>query len=242
MDPRIDIYRIFHLNPGDVFVLRNAGNLYTSDVMRSILLSIIKFKVKFIIILGHLDCGMTKINLKELREKLPNDFLKKLSRNYSEILLELQNFFKPFDNEIRNVIEQVNELNKITNFFPNLEITGMLYDTKTGWIFTSEDFKNLLITQNHLKIYKGLLYEKDQKLSKFLQSTINHESKGAIDEIQVNELPIEEETEFPKIEEKNVAVKENLGFEIKMPKIQVPKIFTPKIYIFKPKIKETIKK
>ncbi|MFW9785498.1 MAG: carbonic anhydrase, partial [Candidatus Heimdallarchaeota archaeon] len=26
MDPRIDVHRIFQLKPGDVFVLRNAGN------------------------------------------------------------------------------------------------------------------------------------------------------------------------------------------------------------------------
>ena len=34
MNPRIDIHRIFQLNPGDAFVLRNAGNQYTEDVLR----------------------------------------------------------------------------------------------------------------------------------------------------------------------------------------------------------------
>lgn len=242
MDPRIDIHRIFQLNPGDVFVLRNAGNIYTPDMMRSILFTIIKYKIRIIIILGHLDCGMTKINLKELREKLPNEFLKKFSSNYSEILLELQSFFKPFDNEIRNIIDQINELNKITNFFPNLEITGMLYDTSTGWIFKSEDFKDLLITQNHSKIYKGLLYKKEQRLLEFLDSTINQESAEIIDEIQVNELIVEEETDFSKKEEKDIVTNEHTRFPIKMPKIQVPKIYIQKVNIFKPKIKETIKK
>ena len=40
MDPKIDIHRIFQLKPGDVFVLRNAGNVYTQDMLRSILISI----------------------------------------------------------------------------------------------------------------------------------------------------------------------------------------------------------
>ena len=104
MDPRIDIYRIFQLNPGDVFILRNAGNIYTQDVLRSILITIFKYEIKYIIILGHLDCGMTKINPVELRKKLPSEFLSRLSSNYSELFSELINFFKPFENEVSDEV------------------------------------------------------------------------------------------------------------------------------------------
>ena len=40
MDSRIDVHRIFQLKPGDALVLRNAGNQYTEDVLRSILIAI----------------------------------------------------------------------------------------------------------------------------------------------------------------------------------------------------------
>jgi len=106
--------------------------------MRSILIAIYKYKIKYIIVLGHLDCGMTKINIKELRQKLSNEFLKRLSINYSDLLSKLYNFFKPFDNEIRNIIKQMNDLQEIKVYFPDVEITGMLYDIKSGWIFRNE--------------------------------------------------------------------------------------------------------
>ncbi|MFX0103918.1 MAG: carbonic anhydrase [Candidatus Hodarchaeota archaeon] len=246
MDPRLDIHRIFHFKPGDVFVLRNAGNIYTLDMMRSILITIFKYKIKFIIVLGHFDCGMTKINLKELRDKLPNEFLKSLSIKYSELLLELKNFFKPFDNEIRNIIMQINKLQKIKTFIPDIEITGMIYDTRTGWIFKSDDFKDLLIDKNHFKIYKGLLYEKVERFSKFLEedNSIYQKSKELDDEIQVDDLM--------ELEEKNIGPIENdklqksididyARFQIRIPKIQGPKIYIPKVNIYKPKIKETVK-
>ncbi len=245
MDPRIDVHQIFQFNPGDVFILRNAGNVYTQDMMRSILIAIHKYKIKDIIILGHLDCGMTKMNLNELRKQLPNKFLKRLSLNYSDLLSRLYDFFKPFDNEIRNIIEQINDLQELKAFFPDIEITGMLYDTQTGWIFKSEDFKDLLIKENHFKIYEELLYEKKQNLSKFLEVNNNKISKENVDEIQDNELNLQQENDYPEIEETNIeniradelqksVDNENARFQIIMPKIQIPKIRIPKLKIHVP--------
>lgn len=244
MDPRIDVHQIFQFNPGDVFILRNAGNIYTLDIMRSVIIAIYKYKVKYIIVLGHLDCGMTKLNIKELRQRLSNEFLKRLSINYSDLLSKLYNFFKPFDNEIRNIINQMNDLQEIKAHFPDVEITGMLYDIKSGWIFTKEDFRDLLIEENHSKIYSGLLYEKNQQLSKSLKASdvIKQASEGLVNEIQVNELNLQEENDFLEKAEKII---EGIGddkfqkavddekdlFQIKMPKIQIPKIFIPKLKV-----------
>ncbi len=246
MDPRIDVHQIFQFNPGDIFILRNAGNAYTQDMMRSILIAIYKYKIKYIIVLGHLDCGMTKINIMELRKKLPNEFLKRLSINYSDLLSKLSNFFKPFDNEIRNIIKQMNDLQELKAFFPDVEITGMLYDTQTGWIFTKEDFRDLLIEENHFKIYKGLLIEKSQRLSKFFEVNNNKVSNENVDEIQVSNLNLQEKSNSIEIEEKNIATieidelqksidNENDAFKIKMPKIQIPKIYIPKLKVHIPR-------
>ena len=95
-DPRIDVHRIFQLNPGDIFVLRNAGNLYTQDTLRSILLTIYQYNIKYIIILGHLDCYMTKIKLLELKQKIPYEFFSYKSRENSDLFSEVRDFFKPF--------------------------------------------------------------------------------------------------------------------------------------------------
>ena len=93
MDPRIDIHRIFQLDPGDVFVIRNAGNLSNQNSLRSILLAIYQYNIKYIIILGHLDCGMTKINLLELKKNVPYEFLPYSSKRNSDLFTETKEFF-----------------------------------------------------------------------------------------------------------------------------------------------------
>ncbi|MFX0023987.1 MAG: carbonic anhydrase [Candidatus Hermodarchaeota archaeon] len=256
MDPRIDIHQIFNLNPGDVFILRNAGNIYTLDMMRSILITIHKYKIKYIIVLGHYDCRMTKINMNEFRQNLPNDFLRRLSINYSSLLSKLFDFFKPFDNEIRNVINQINNLQEIKALYPYIEIIGMIYDVRNGWIFTQEEFRDLLITENHTKIYNGLLFEKNQQLSKYFKSdnsVQNQVSSESVDETEVNEMCLQKNLDPQEIEESRKRVigngelqksieNENVIFQLKMPKIQVPKIYIPKIKIYKPKIKNLKRK
>ena len=165
MDPRIDIFRIFQLNPGDLFVLRNAGNSYTQDVLRSILITIVEFEIKYIIVLGHLDCGMTKINLEELRKKLSYKFLSSLSTNDSEIFNELSNFFKPFDSEVQNIVDQIKTLEIVQDFYPEIEITGMLYDVNEGFIFEYEKFKDFRTIEDFRKSYKEILTKKKIQLN-----------------------------------------------------------------------------
>ncbi|MFW9999639.1 MAG: carbonic anhydrase [Candidatus Hodarchaeota archaeon] len=247
IDPRIDIHQIFQFNPGDIFILRNAGNIYTIDMMRSILIAIHKYKVKHIIVLGHLDCGMTKINIKEFRQNLSNEFLKRLSINYSDLISKLYNFFKPFDNEIRNTIQQINALQEIKTYFPDVEVTGMIYDIKSGWIFTKEDFRDLLIEENHTKIYSGLLYEKTQRLSKFIETSnlSKQETELVVNAIKNSDLDVLNENDFLEKEDINIedtndddfqnAVEDDEdGFELKIPKVQVPKISIPKLKIYIP--------
>ena len=248
MNPRIEIHNIFQLYLDDVYILRNAGNICTQDMMRSILIAIHKYKVKQIVVLGHSDCGMTKIDMIEFRKNLSTKFLKLLAINYSDLLSKLYDFFKPFDNEIRNIIQQMNDLQEIKAYFPHVEITGMLYDIQSGWIFTKEDFRNLLIDENHSKIYKRLLYEKNRQLSKFLETKddIRQSIEVQFKEIQTKELDLHEENEVLEIEEKNVEVigdnelQETVDdnseiFQLKVPKIQIPKIYIPKLKIHIPR-------
>ncbi len=232
MDPRIDVNQIFQFEPGDVFILRNAGNVCTLDMMRSIIITIYKYKVKFIIVLGHFDCGMTKINMTELRKEIPYEFLKQLSTRYSDFLSNLNDFFKPFDNEISNVIHQINDLQIIRPFFPDVKVIGMIYDTQTGWIFKQDDFRDLLINENHSEIYDKLITEKKQQCSKFFEAKdINLEEKEIFDESKHKE-----EFELLKVIEPNITIsREDSELQLSMPKIQIPNIYIPKIKIHIPR-------
>ncbi|MFX1574208.1 MAG: carbonic anhydrase [Promethearchaeota archaeon] len=242
MDPRIDIHRIFQLNPGDLFILRNAGNVFTLDIMRSILLAIVNYKIKYIIILGHLDCGMKKINLTELRMKLPSEFLSRLSKNNVNVFSELRNFFLPFSNEIKNIIEQIKSLQTVQDLFPEIEITGMLYDTNTGWVLNYDEFKDLDSLENFNKIYEGIIEKKIQQLNKHLE-----ELKKELDENKINEevilneeknsIPIEED-DLLKVQDdefQSLLKKTSNRLQLTPLKIQVPKIHVPKLKVHLPK-------
>ena len=247
MDPRIDVHRIFQLNPGDVFILRNAGNIYTIDMLRSILFAIVKYQIKYIIILGHLDCGMPKINLAELRMKLPSKFLSSLSRNYSDLLPRLRDFFKLFRNEIINIKEQIKSLEKIKDFFPETEITGMLYDVNTGLIFEYDIFKDYRIAENFKEKYKEMLIKKKVQFTDFLdkfeeENVSIDDSKDLSQEGQLNEVEISAISERTEENKDNLIITQE---EIKryhyddmqtfIPKIKVPKIQFHGVKIYIPK-------
>lgn len=243
MDPRIDVHRIFQLDPGDVFVLRNAGNLCNQDSLRSILLAIYQYNIKFIIILGHLDCCMTKINLLELKQKIPHEFLPYTSNQTLDLFIETRKYFQPFNDELRNVKEQIKILQKIQVHKPEVKILGMLYDVETGWVFEYDRFKELAYIENFRANYKTILREKQFQFIDFLE-TIEDEIINAedLDKMKREKEPNEpEEMLIDTVLNNNDEVPadiqiQNLNTPTILTKIQVPKINFPGVKIHIPKI------
>ena len=58
IDSRVPVEKIFQAKPGELLVLKNAGNLVFEDVLRSALAATLELKAKNIIIMGHTMCGM----------------------------------------------------------------------------------------------------------------------------------------------------------------------------------------
>src|SRR4029079_14656941 len=79
-DSRIDPSLIMQTKPGDLFVLRNAGNIMprrgvgpTSGEQATIEFAIVDLGVKDIIVCGHSHCGAVKalLALHDIRESMP---------------------------------------------------------------------------------------------------------------------------------------------------------------------------
>jgi carbonic anhydrase len=261
IDPRIDVHRIFQLNPGDIFILRNAGNLYTQDTLRSILLTVYQYNIKYIIILGHVDCAMTKIKLLELKRKIPYEFLPYKSRANLDIVSEVRDFFKPFTDELINIKQQVENLHIISKHKPEVKITGMLYDVETGWVFEYDKFTEFATIENIRKHYKTVLREKKYQFIDFIE-TIENEiiNNDELEEIMLeNDLYeekkgdlhklVDKEEQFPiyteyyvkdatyvKIQDQKIELDKNFNIQMIIPKIQVPKIHFAGVKIHIPKI------
>ncbi len=261
MDPRIEVYRIFQLKPGDVFVLRNAGNVYTEDVLRSVLIAIHEFNIKYIIILGHIDCSLKKIRLGELKDKLNDSAIKKIGRYGTNFYLELQKFFKTFIDEIKNIENQLQKFRNAKELPSNIKIKGMLYDPYSGWVFEEKVFRKYSVYENFVKDYRKILKAKQFELVDYLEKIedeiINGDVLQKLEEPEIidehGELP-QAEGEINELEAFNVDILEektiktssfddhNFDFQqfqnklIPMPTLQIPKIYIhiPKIKVYVP--------
>ena len=251
IDPRIDVHRIFQLEPGDVFVLRNAGNLYTQDTLRAILFTIYQYDIRYIIILGHLDCAMTKLKMLQLRKKVPYEFFPPRSRETLDLFSQVKDFFKPFMDELRNIKQQVEFFKRLHVHRQELTITGMLYDVETGWVFEYERFKKFENVENFRKQFDTILNEKKFQFVDFVESIENEIVNNDEIEEDSNKIPQLEKSNGEEIiyvetmKKETVSIaNENLKNETDeilttqtiLPKIQFPKIHFPRVKIYIPKI------
>jgi len=259
MNPRIDVYRIFQLKPGDVFVLRNAGNIYTEDVLRSVLVAIHKYNIQYIVVLGHLDCGMKRLHLGNLLDKLTASAIKKIGRTGTNFFLELQKFFRSFTDEIKNIENQVQKFRNAREIPPDIKITGMLYDPNTGWVFRDEELKLYSNYENFAKDYQKILQGKKFELVDYIED--NEEEiigEGVLQEVEelmeinenreniqlVESTNDQESINSSKLDDNpdktmvlnaikivSSVIHSNL---YSIPKIKIPKIFVPKIKVHVP--------
>jgi carbonic anhydrase len=259
MDPRIDVYRIFQLKPGDVFVLRNAGNIYTEDILRSVLVAIHKYKIQYIAVLGHLDCGMKKLHVGTLIDKLNDSAIKRFMWSETNFYLGFQKFFKAFTDEIMNIKSQVQKFRKAREIPSDIKITGMLYDPNTGWVFTDEELRRYSNYENFAKSYHKILQTKKLELVEYIKDNaeeiIGDAALKEVEElIDISEheenSPLVEDTKYQ--ESINISKLEDIPNEIpilnankivsvrshnnliSIPKIKIPKIFIPKIQVHVP--------
>ncbi|MHC1679694.1 MAG: carbonic anhydrase [Methanomassiliicoccales archaeon] len=58
MDSRIPPLEMLGLAPGEVFIIRNAGNSITHDTLRSLLICLTVMECRNVLVVGHSSCGM----------------------------------------------------------------------------------------------------------------------------------------------------------------------------------------
>ncbi|MCM3884521.1 carbonic anhydrase [Frankia sp. R82] len=73
MDARLNVEALLGLGEGDAHILRNAGGVITTDVVRSLAVSQNALGTKEIILLHHTGCGMETITDVGFRDQLERD-------------------------------------------------------------------------------------------------------------------------------------------------------------------------
>lgn len=79
-DSRLSAEMIFDVGLGDLFVVRNAGQVIAETILGSLEFAVEVLKVPLILVLGHDECGAVKASLESHRGKLTTqgEFIKNL--------------------------------------------------------------------------------------------------------------------------------------------------------------------
>lgn len=121
MDSRLDLFRIFGLQPGDAHVIRNAGGIATDDVLRSLVLSQRFMQTRAIVLLHHTNCGLQQRTEAEFHEHITREVGQRAPYEFGA--------FKNPEDSVRNSIARI----KAHRFLSHRDdVRGFVYDVETG--------------------------------------------------------------------------------------------------------------
>jgi carbonic anhydrase len=155
-DSRVDPFLFTHAQPGQLFVLRNAGNLvpkydgFVGGVTATIEFAVVGLRVPNIIVCGHSGCGaITGLLHPETLENMPNveDWLRRHAEPVREILAQAGRLGGP--DELpqavdANVLVQLDNLRTHPSVAEALaagriKLHGWVYDIASGEVRTYDE-------------------------------------------------------------------------------------------------------
>lgn len=125
IDCKLSLDLVLKEKRDNCYILRNAGNMISDCVIRSLVLAIDVLDAKQIILIGHSKCGLRHTEAKELREVLVNRVGDK----------SLNVLGKPFSKWLQIAVDPVFQLKtqeevlRKSELIPDgIKITGLIYD------------------------------------------------------------------------------------------------------------------
>ncbi|WP_317126956.1 carbonic anhydrase [Apibacter raozihei] len=143
MDSRTSVEHIFDQGIGDIFSIRNAGNVINNDVLGSLEYACKVVGSKLILVLGHSHCGAIKGACKHYELGHLTGLLHKIHPAMNKVdknILDNDNHHDDYVNKVghENVIHSIDEILRRSPILKDLVdqgkigITGGFYDVKTG--------------------------------------------------------------------------------------------------------------
>ncbi len=124
MDARLHPEKALGLEIGDAHMIRNAGGRASEDAIRSLVISTTLLGTQEFAVIHHTDCGMLTFTNDDLRKKLAEE------RGADASGID----FLPFPDLEQSVRDDVATI-KASPLLPDgTEVTGWIYDVKTGTI------------------------------------------------------------------------------------------------------------
>jgi carbonic anhydrase len=124
MDARIHPEQALGLEIGDAHMIRNAGGRASDDAIRSLCISTTLLGTEEFAVIHHTDCGMLTFTNEDLCAKLSDE------RGVDASGVD----FLPFPDLEQSVRDDVATINASSLLPDGIEVTGWVYDVKTGAI------------------------------------------------------------------------------------------------------------
>lgn len=136
-DSRVPVEIIFDQGPGDLFVIRVAGNVVAPSLIGSVEFAADRFGTRLVVVLGHSSCGAIAATLEELRR--PSDLH---SPNLKDIVDRIRPAVEGLEDEREamraNILASVRQLRQGSAIIKELvassglSIVGAWYELETG--------------------------------------------------------------------------------------------------------------
>lgn len=127
-DSRVPVVTLFDQGVGDLFTVRNAGNVAVGSAISSIEYSVDHLKTPIVVILGHTDCGAIKCVINE--DDIPpylSESLKQIIELKRTILKEHPEFCRK---ELEEILTEENVRLSLKMIMESSEIVKNLVDKK----------------------------------------------------------------------------------------------------------------
>lgn len=139
-DSRVPIELIFDQGFGDLFVIRNAGNVIGHDVLGSIAYAVMHLHTKLVMILGHEGCGAVAATLKSQDERKAEPIelrtvLERIQPALDGVTLPTdpkQRLATAVDANVRWSVSELRRLRRERDVKLPFNIVGAVYDLDTG--------------------------------------------------------------------------------------------------------------
>lgn len=138
MDTRLQelLPKAMNVKNGDVKIIKNAGAMVShpfGSIMRSIIIAVYELEAEEVYVVGHHDCGMSKLHASTLLEKSKkHGITEETVEMLTHAGIDLKSWLTGFNSVEESVKNSVNMINNHPLISSNIPVHGLVIDPGTG--------------------------------------------------------------------------------------------------------------